>query len=309
MASTVSEYMRKSSRKTHKYYGHTSADVMPDWEGNTLSTEGTQNNFTFISSTQTNFAAPKRAHKNCPELGAEHPQWQTQMTRWGFQHHFLLHILLALSGFHLVREPWALSHLQGITGQIIDYAAEAERHYDAGVKGAATAIPHINGCNSQLLYTAAVFPGEILGFRDDGNSGCISFFMGVRSVLELCENVLSVDVSTSHVQDEAVPNPPAESPLEFQWQSRFPHVFDWLYVLPEVYLVDLQHQQQLALLFLAFFCVLMKDIDGNWVIQGWPEHIMQRIWQSLDPFHQQFAVWPMAILGYSGSESHTAGLE
>ncbi|KAL4929308.1 Zn(II)2Cys6 transcription factor domain-containing protein [Aspergillus undulatus] len=456
MTPTVNDYAQRTSRKTHKKsrlgcgnckkrrikcderkpscrncirhciecdYAHTPSDVKTptlNSEKSTLSAPNTHDSFTFISSSQTNFAAPKRAHRkrvdlaaepaqqsptstsssvsaatttiankpfqftatdlalfhhfmSCPELGAEQPQWQTQMTRWGFQHHFLLHLFLALSGFHLARNPNALSHLQGVTGQDIDYVAEAERHYDAAVHETASAVPHITGCNGQIIYTAAVFificslargprPGEYLGFRDDGDVGCLSLFMGVRSVLELCSHVLSVDVATSHIQSESVPDdgpqpgsklhhsftslspetpdltehdhlerlrsllnhtypldqsthleygrvldrlkqtyslvhPAPDSPL--QSLGLFPHVFGWLYTLPDVFLSDIIQQQQLALTFFSFFAVLMKDVDAAWFIRGWPEHIMQRIWQILDPYHRQFAAWPMRELGYS----------
>lgn len=307
---------------------------------------------------------------SCPELGAEQPQWQTQMTRWGFQHHFLLRLLLALSGFHLAQDPSGLANLQQVTGDNIDYAVEAETHYDVAVREAASAVPQITGCNGQVLYTAAVFificslargpqPGEYLGFRDDRSPGCLTLFMGVRSILELCSDVLDVDVSTSHIQSQNVqhtgsergqndhhptapippelPNstehdhlnnlrfllnstyptdqrahleytavldrlkqtytlvhPPPDSPL--QRVGLFPHIFGWLYKLPDVFLSDIQQHKQLALTFFSFFVVLMKDVDAAWFIRGWPEHIMQRILHGLDPYHRRFAAWPMGEL-------------
>lgn len=313
---------------------------------------------------------------SCPELGAEQPQWQTQMTRWGFQYHFLLRLLLALSGFHLAQNPSSLSHLQQVTGGHIDYAVEAETHYDVAVREAASAVPHITGCNGQVLYTAAVFificslargpqPGEYLGFRDDGGSGCLALFMGVRSILELCSNVLAVDVSMSHIQSQNVqhtdsergqngqrpttpippelPNstehdhlnnlrflldstyptdqhahldyaavldrlkqtytlvhPPPDSPL--QRVGLFPHIFGWLYTLPDLFLSDIQQQEPLALTLFSFFVVLIKDVDAAWFIRGWPEHIMKRILRGLDAYHRQFAAWPISVFGSSVSD-------
>lgn len=390
---------------THPQSG--SSNPTPDTEKDTGALDA-RDSLTFISSSQSNFTAPKRAHgtrgdvtgepaeqsptctrskspetttlankpfqftatdlalfhhfMSCPELGAEQPQWQTQMTRWGFQHHFLLRLLLALSGFHLAKDPTAFSHLQQVTGDHIDYAVEAETHYDVAVREAASAVPHITGCNGQILYTAAVFificslargpqPGEYLGFRDDGGSGCLALFMGVRSILELCSNDLAVDVSTSHIQSQVqhpgsergqdghhptaaaeLPNstehahlnnlrflldctfptdqrahleytavldrlkqtytivhPPPDSPLERI--GLFPHIFGWLYTLPDVFLSDIQQQKQLSLTVFSFFAVLLKDVDAAWFIRGWPEHIMNRILHGLDAYHRQFAAW------------------
>ncbi|OJJ07170.1 hypothetical protein ASPVEDRAFT_141217 [Aspergillus versicolor CBS 583.65] len=437
MNPTVSDYTKRTARKTHKKsrlgcvnckkrkikcdegkpscvnctrhciscdYTHTqrgSSNSTPDVEKDTGAPDA-RDSLTFISSSQSNFTAPKRAHKtrgdvtgptctstqspetttlankpfqftatdlalfhhfmSCPELGAEQPQWQTQMTRWGFQHHFLLRLLLAMSGFHLAQDPTALSHLQQVTGDHIDYAVEAEAHYDVAVREAASAVPHITGCNGQVLYTSAVFificslargpqPGEYLGFRDDGAPGCLALFMGVRSILELCSNDLAVNVSTSHIQsdvqypssergqnghhptaaaelststeqdylnnlrfllDSTYPtdqrahleytavldrlqqtytlvHPPPDSPLERI--GLFPHIFGWLYTLPDIFLSDMQQQKQLALTFFSFFVVLLKDVDAAWFIRGWPEHIMHRILHGLDAYHRQFAAW------------------
>ncbi|KAL2813409.1 hypothetical protein BJX63DRAFT_394353 [Aspergillus granulosus] len=217
----------------------------------TLPESTPQDSLTFISSSQTNFEPPKRASQKrrdgavsdlsersstpetlsalgnksfqftatdlalfhhlmtCPELGAGQSEWQTQMTRWGFQHHFFLRLLLAFSGFHLAQNP---TQLRQIIGQDVNYATEAEKHFEAAVREAACVVPQISGCNGQVIYTGAVFiftcslargpqPGEYLGFRDDGGAGCLSLFMGVRSILDICNNVLSLDVSTSHSYD------------------------------------------------------------------------------------------------------------
>ncbi|KAL4996467.1 hypothetical protein BDV10DRAFT_172192 [Aspergillus recurvatus] len=160
---------------------------------------------------------------SCPELGADQPQWQTQMTRWGFQHHYLLRLLLALSGFHLARNPDEQLKIRHMTGQGIEYAAEAEKHYEIAVREAASIVPQITGCNGQTVYTGAVLiftcsmgrgpqPGEYLGFREDGAAGCLSLFTGVRSILDICSNVLSLDVSSSHAWDapEISPQQPHE---------------------------------------------------------------------------------------------------
>ncbi|KAL4810611.1 hypothetical protein BDV18DRAFT_165297 [Aspergillus unguis] len=185
---------------------------------------------TFISSSQDTFQPPKRAHRtaaksptelvkkpfqfsaadlvlfhhfmSCPELGSELTEWQAQMTRWGFQHHYLLRLLLALAAFHLVRTKDG--HLLDI-----DYTVEAERNYGLALQEAASTMPQINSANGQILYTGAIFificslargpqAGEYLAFRDDGDPGCLVLFLGVRSILEMCSGAFSLDLSSSH---------------------------------------------------------------------------------------------------------------
>ncbi|KAL5362418.1 hypothetical protein BJX96DRAFT_166649 [Aspergillus floccosus] len=297
---------------------------------------------------------------SCANLGADRTQWQSRMTRWGFQHHYLLHLFLALSGFHLARDLPRYLHMQQIIGQEVDYAAEAEKHYEIAVRGIASVVPQLTADNGLVLYTGAVFificalargpqPGEYLAFRDDGNAGCLALFMGVRSILEICSNVLALDVSTSHmgsvqdispesgeqahrpsIADEGSESDPLGQ-LRFLLYATypsvtyldyarvldrlkqtydivrpqgslltgidpFPHVFGWLYMLPDSFLLGLQQQQPLELTIFSFFVVLLKDMDVAWFIQGWPEHIMSGIWESLDEYHRDFVQWPMQKL-------------
>ncbi|KAL4968472.1 Zn(II)2Cys6 transcription factor domain-containing protein [Aspergillus stella-maris] len=300
---------------------------------------------TFISSSPTNFEPPKRAHSRRPvATAASTSSASSAMTRWGFQHHYFLRLLLAFSGFHLARDP---TQVQQVVGQEVDYAAEAERHYEIAVREAASVVPQITGCNGQVIYTGAVFiftcslargpsPGEYLGFRDDGEVGCLALFMGVRSILDICSNVLSLDfpipppnpllqtqpgttaadyleqlrllIDSTYPSDQsnhldytrllynlqqtyALVHPPPESPAARI--GNFPHIFGWLYMLPDTVLQDLRRRSQLALTMFAYFTVLLKDMDVAWFIRGWPEHIMHGCWRHLDEFHRQFVVWPV----------------
>ncbi|KAL4985138.1 hypothetical protein BDW68DRAFT_179985 [Aspergillus falconensis] len=66
--------------------------------------------------------------------------------------------------------------------------------------------------NGQIIYTVAVFiytctlarkaqPDEYLDFCDDSGPDCLSLYMEFRSILDVCDNVLSLDVSSSHSYD------------------------------------------------------------------------------------------------------------
>lgn len=143
-----------------------------------------------------------------PELGAAHPSMQNQLSRLGFSSHYLLRLLLAYSGFHITRSQKSKG-LAPTIGPEIDYYAEAERHYEIAVRETTAAVPLLNKENAHALYAASIFificsiakgprPGEFLAFRTDGQAGCLSLFLGVRSILEICNNILSIDIAPLH---------------------------------------------------------------------------------------------------------------
>ncbi|KAI9927453.1 hypothetical protein ASPWEDRAFT_62241 [Aspergillus wentii DTO 134E9] len=152
-----------------------------------------------------------------PDLSASQPHLQIQLCRLGFSFHYVLRLLLAFSGFHLARNPGTTT-LQQMMDPGVDFYAEAERHYETAVCEVAAAVPCLGKENGHALYAAALFiflcsiakgprPGEYLAFRTHGQAGCLSLFLGVRSVLETCTGLLSLDISTVHSGDsEDVPH-------------------------------------------------------------------------------------------------------
>jgi hypothetical protein len=142
------------------------------------------------------------------DLGASHNHMQTQLSQLGFAFHYVLRLLLAFSGFHLARNSANHSFL----GSRADLHAVAEEHYDIAVREVTPAIPHLDSTTGPALYASSIFiflcslakgpqPGEYLAYRDDGDPGCLSLFMGLRSILEICSATLSVDISSIHDGD------------------------------------------------------------------------------------------------------------
>ena len=213
---------------------------------------------TFISSSQSNFAPPKRAHgpRRAPvqqheeqssqlnqavinkplqftatdmalfhhfitskDLGASH----TQLCRLGFSFHYVLRLVLAFSSFHLARNSENTSCM-GL--KTTDLHAVAEQHYQTAVREVTAAIPLLDTTSSPALYASAIFiflcslargprPGEYLAYRDDGTPGCLSLFMSLRSILEVCSALTpSVDLFSIHAADvQDVTIQPEEPPL------------------------------------------------------------------------------------------------
>jgi hypothetical protein len=140
------------------------------------------------------------------ELGSSYPSAQTHFTRLGFSFHYLLHLLLAFSAFHLTRNNEARIQLNQIIGHEVDSHLEGERHYSTAVRAVAEEVPLLNKHNGLALFASAVFvficsiargpqDGEFLAFRSDGQAGSLSLFVGVRSILETCTTKLCIDVS------------------------------------------------------------------------------------------------------------------
>ena len=128
----------------------------------------------------------------------------SQLSRLGLSFPYVLRLLLACSGFQLARRPEILQ-LQQSAIQGKDYHVVAERHYNLAIREVAAAVPRLNRENCHAIYTAAVYificsfaigprAGEYMAFRDDGQGGFLSLFMGVRTVLEMSSKLFSPDV-------------------------------------------------------------------------------------------------------------------
>ncbi|KAF7164857.1 hypothetical protein CNMCM5623_009284 [Aspergillus felis] len=293
------------------------------------------------------------------DFGGSHNHMQTQLSQLGFTFHYVLRLLLAFSGFHLARDPANQSFL----GSRTDLYAVAERHYETAVREVAAAIPQLDTANSPALYASSIFiflcslakgpqQGEYLAYRDDGSPGCLSLFMGLRSVLEICRATLPVDLLSIHAADpedltSQAEEPPVhrEEPVSQGYRDHlgqvrhlvsatfpdsgvrstdysqvldrlchcyevvfggtsqlpesqlWPQIFGWLYTLPDLFLADAQQRRPVALVVFAFFTVLLKRLDPAWFIRGWPDHIMNGIFGSLDEYHQGYVQWPMQQIG------------
>lgn len=135
-----------------------------------------------------------------------------QLSRLGFVHHYVLRLLLAFSAFQIVRRSEDTSLFQ-LMGAGDNFYVDAERHFDVAVSEVATVVPLLNRENALALYAASLFiffcsvtkgprPGEYLAFRDDGESGCLSLFIGMRSMLEACSSIVDpAIIAAIHASD------------------------------------------------------------------------------------------------------------
>jgi hypothetical protein len=222
------------------------------------------------------------------DLGGSNQMAISQFTRLGFSFHYLLHLLLAISSFHLARHGGD-DHLSQITGHSGDYLAEGERHYSIAVGIVAAQIPCLGKENGLALYAAALLiflcsvargpqPREYLAFRDDGQAGSLALFMGIRTVLETCTARFAIDASLMHAADHKEPSSYRESKLN-SW-ARHSTVSDG-------YSSELSHLSQILLTVPSGF----DTASYHQVFQR-----LQYIYQSLyspDSKVNELDLWPM----------------
>ncbi|KAJ5792830.1 uncharacterized protein N7503_008808, partial [Penicillium pulvis] len=293
-----------------------------------------------------------------------------ELIRLGFSSHFVMHLLLAVSGFHLNRKL-GVNHISQFLGPDVDFYLEAERHLQVAIATVATA-PGLTQGNSQALYVASVYifvcslarglhNDEYLAFRADNDKPILCLFLGLRTIMEDC-NTRGLDPEMSSVHSDIPESDATDAPPGYQGgvvetyqihdalyeyseplqnlqallssifppgnlrnssycfvfdslQSRYesvhggstspsgaelwPLIFSWLYTLPDCVVRDMEDKQPVALLLLAFFAVLLDELDSVWFIRGWPRHIVRGVYNQLKDDHRGLIHWPLSRLGLS----------
>ncbi|KAJ5224810.1 uncharacterized protein N7469_008313 [Penicillium citrinum] len=216
----------------------------------------------FISSSQSAFVVPKRAHNRgkhhveqlSPSASSEgtvtRRQFQftasdmilfhhclsaedlkdhlpDELIRLGFSVQYVMHLLLAIAGFHLNKVP-AKSRVERFMSPSFDYYVEAERHLSIAIADVTAISSRLHeGCNHSI-YIAAVFificslargpqSGEYLCFRDDNDIPAIRLFHGLRSIIESINNIGSVP-AISEIQPRVRPDQHQENMTETEEQ-------------------------------------------------------------------------------------------
>ncbi|KAJ1712519.1 hypothetical protein NYO67_5284 [Aspergillus flavus] len=207
----------------------------PSAEGSPITTDlstsdETDGGYTYITSS--NFKPPKRAHivsstamhqpPRLNQISQKHligcsSRAQQELCRLGFTHHYVLRLLLAFAGFHIVQTLGDLSNSPYL-GMSTDFYTEAEHHLNLAVREVSTLVTQIQPNNSASLYVFTIFiflsslvkgpqTGEYMAFRDDGNPGHLSLFLGVPSILELCQTDIHPSVFAIHGGEEEQQHP------------------------------------------------------------------------------------------------------
>jgi hypothetical protein len=70
-------------------------------------------------------------------------------------------------------------------------------------------------------------------------------------------------------------------------------VFIWFYQISDEYLIFLWRQRPAALVIFAYYCLILKQLEWTWWIEGWSAHIMGGIYDLLDDRHLVWLRWPI----------------
>ncbi|KAI1471261.1 uncharacterized protein F4812DRAFT_413317 [Daldinia caldariorum] len=112
--------------------------------------------------------------------------WQVKVPRLAFSHHYVLHLILAVSAFHLMRvDPSRAEHFRKL----------ADTHHSIGIRQATKLFPQLSTENCAPLYVAAVFacacgfakeptPGNLLIIAEGCEVPWLDLLRGVRLIVE-----------------------------------------------------------------------------------------------------------------------------
>lgn len=76
-------------------------------------------------------------------------------------------------------------------------------------------------------------------------------------------------------------------------------IFAWLYRTSEDFSLRLRQKEPVALVILAYYTVLLKELDLDWFMSGWVPHIMSGIHCSLPKDYRIWLQWPMEQTGWN----------
>ncbi|KAJ5094821.1 hypothetical protein N7456_010682 [Penicillium angulare] len=78
-------------------------------------------------------------------------------------------------------------------------------------------------------------------------------------------------------------------------------VFVWVLEISDHYLDLLRQRRFEAVVILGYFCVIVRNLEWTWWIQGLSNHLIQRIYYMLDEEYRCWLQWPMEQLGWAFS--------
>jgi hypothetical protein len=84
----------------------------------------------------------------------------------------------------------------------------------------------------------------------------------------------------------------------FKDQDKLRGFYEWLFEISDAYLGLLKSGDNGALCVLAFYAVLVKDLEKYWWIEGWAVHLIRGIYMLLDGEHQLWIRWAIEEIGW-----------
>ncbi|KAF4984020.1 hypothetical protein FZEAL_725 [Fusarium zealandicum] len=85
-------------------------------------------------------------------------------------------------------------------------------------------------------------------------------------------------------------------------QDKLSLVYSWLHRVSDDYLALLKKVDEDALCVLAFFCVLLRELEKFWWFEGWSVHLIGRIFALLKDEYRLRIRWPIEQIGWVPEE-------
>lgn len=75
-------------------------------------------------------------------------------------------------------------------------------------------------------------------------------------------------------------------------------IFVWILNIKEELIVCIQQREPMALVIFAYFVVLLEELPGWWILEGWVHHVLGGIYDALPVGARAWISWPMAQTGW-----------
>jgi hypothetical protein len=77
-----------------------------------------------------------------------------------------------------------------------------------------------------------------------------------------------------------------------------PHVaLAWANMLPDGFLQLLEGRESLALVIVAYYCVVLDRFSQLWWVRGWSKGLLGAIYQDIQPVYRNALEWPRTMIG------------
>ncbi|OXV07928.1 hypothetical protein Egran_04310 [Elaphomyces granulatus] len=76
-------------------------------------------------------------------------------------------------------------------------------------------------------------------------------------------------------------------------------VFIWLLRVSDEYMSLLEREKPVAMVIFAYYCVVLRQLEWTWWLNGWSIHVMSAIYQLLNEVYRSWVRWPMEQIGWS----------
>ncbi|KAF4630749.1 hypothetical protein G7Y89_g7391 [Cudoniella acicularis] len=255
----------------------------------------------------------------------------------GFSSPFLLHALLSLSALHLsnFKKGEAQARYLTQTHYHLGVGLRTATSLLQNINSETCPPLYLFGTLCHIITLGmGPKPRDFLLFGDNGVAEWLVLFRGTRTIIETNYDILrQSDLAPMfHISGQFLNVPPANNEHLQELREMILHVatndpdlhlylaalddlaksfgagthpgtrasqpspqivFVWLYRIKDDFV-----RKPIALIILAYFCVLLNDLSSFWWIKGWAAHLMSEVYASVGKDYRIWLQWPMEEIGW-----------